>query len=133
MTLKAKNLDVRRKPSVEGGIVFTSVELAGLLGSVVVDYQPGNGTRYLLQIVKIDDEQTSKLLGMAGGIGWTITHLNGYESKTWVLPSYKGIIFPEDVVSWMNENSSDAYVLAEFIAHFCDLKFAEIDEDEEES
>lgn len=125
MTLKAKNLDVRRKPSVEEGIVFTNAER--LLGSIVVDYQPGNGTRYVLQIVKIDDADTSKLLGMGGDIGWTITHINGYKTKTWVLPSYKGTIFPEDVVSKMEENAADAYVIAEFIAHFCGLEFAELD------
>ena len=115
------NLSVRRKLSVDDGITKLIINRANV---AMVDYQPGNGTRYVLQIVTVSDADHSIAVGFAGSIGWVITHLNNENSKTYCLPSYSGTVFPDVIQDKMGENASNAYVIAEFLAHYCNLKFA---------
>ena len=89
----------------------------------VIDYQPGNGTRYLVQVVEVDGA-ASKMMGMGGAKGWVITHLNNPRSKTFTFPSYCQWVFPHEIADKMDEGGVDADALAKLIAHVTGAEYA---------
>lgn len=116
--MNPKELDIRTKPIEES--VFEVCEWS--TASTVVDYQPGNGTRYVIQFTKLDKDM-GHFYGLGRSGGWMVTYMRGGYGTTMVLSSLKGIVFPGDTYGKLTENMSDAYVLAEYIAHFCGMLF----------
>ena len=103
-------LDVRTKPSVKEGLVLNQSASADI---TVVDYQPGNGTRYFLSIVDtsaLSDEVNSMLGFGSGKGGWIVTDLNVHRSMQL---NSDGFISSEYVAEKMGCFESDACVLAE--------------------
>lgn len=126
-----ENCELRTKRSVRAGIMYVARSSSKVY---IVDYQPGNGTSYLIQIVTIKDNNTASMLGLGSSsspnpnhaLGWIISRINGPGSSM-VLSSTSYSLYPEYVMEKMNEQPADAYVIAEFIAHYCKLKFKGID------
>jgi hypothetical protein len=114
-------LDTRRKPIVDSKAMDETYNTT----VQVIDYQPGNGTRYLLQFIGVPAGKVSAQLGFGTDAkGWLVTHLNGVPPHTMAIPEYKGVLFPWDVVEKMDMNPADAHVIAEFIAWNLGMEFS---------
>lgn len=115
-------LDVRTKPTVEAGIVK---EIAVSANVMLYDYQPGNGTRYVIMIMSVENMGMRRALAFGNHHGWVVTHINGSEKTSMLLPEYVQVT-PDLIDTELGvRNKSDAYVIAEFIADVCGLKFGD--------
>lgn len=107
-------LDIRTKATVEEGIrVRQEME-----GRLFVSYEPGNGTRYLLLLTKLDgfSESVTELIGV-GPKCWSVTLLNR-EPHPLVFISDNGQLLHWSYVSEkLGLRIPDAVVVAELIGH----------------
>jgi hypothetical protein len=115
-------LDVRTKKTVQEGIVYESgcgthdyISAAYPLLRLV-DYQPGNGTRYWLSIIDTQHctDEANKRLGFGDKTGYIITDLNRGRS---MFLSDVGFIAAGYVQDKLECGISDAYVLAELLGY----------------
>lgn len=93
-----------------------SVTVDGRSGPVrVVEYQPGNGTRYVLTIVQLDGlpGPARQAIGMSEG-GWTVT-VGRYKGVIHVGPG--AYLSSNAIRHWIDCSVFDGVVLAEIIGH----------------
>ena len=113
-------LDVRTKTTIGEGIIS---RITYSIPTTIVEYEPGNGTKYVLSIQNVSPETAlSYSVGLCGESGWIVTHLNNTNAKPMV-GSYHGVLFPSYWADKANENLSDAYVIAELVANEFGIKF----------
>lgn len=106
-------LDVRTKATVEDGI--TLHDTAG--PAQIIDYQPGNGTRYRLSIVDTSElsDDTNVWLGFGRkNTGWIITYLNN-RGYAMVIGRNDKFLSAHYVQEKLRCGLSDAFVLAELL------------------
>lgn len=109
------NPELRTKPTVEAGIKFQQDQDHG---SAVVEYQPGNGTRYLVVLADIRDEEAARVLGCPCPATCFTFPLTG-----------KSIIlgWDDDILHWVYVKEKlgcsfpDAVVLTELLAHLLNI------------
>lgn len=117
--------EIRTKPSVEDGIMWRSECSSGY--TTMVDYQPGNGTRYIVSITDfttLSDEAKSTL-----GYGppmpvplFQVTRLNGGFGMSMVFGERDEISWREFQKCGVTTAEADAVVLAELVGHLTGLK-----------
>ena len=113
-------LDVRTKATIKEGIVDKAQYL---LTTTVVEYEPGNGTRYSLQIMEVTpDTLLSHSVGLCGESGWIVMHLNNMNAKPMVISKNSGPLFPAYLAEKTGECIADAYVIAEFVADYLGIE-----------
>lgn len=112
-------MSVRTKP-FEDGVIKGFHDPNGLL---VFDYQPGNGTRYVISITTLDEvsPEARDLMGLKfDTVGMLCLHNMG--SHRWLeVPDSRGTLMLSDVIRQLGleKHVSDALVVAEFAAHVC--------------
>ena len=83
-------------------IINTSQCMAGIKAmvqaesTVVVHYEPGNATRYVILFTRVE-EHTGKLLGCSGG-AWVMNVMNLQEVTPLVIPDSRGHLAPSYVM-----------------------------------
>lgn len=111
------NLDLRTKKTIEEGI--ESCETTH--GVRIVEYSPGNGTRYVLSLVELHgfSPETSEWFGFdPKGFAWLVTWLNHSPMTSMVVVKDDGAL-----LHWiylrekLNAGVPDAIVLAEVIGY----------------
>lgn len=109
--------------------IVDSIKNEASLGPItLVEYQPGNGTRYILQIVDYTDltlhpnqrvKDATKNMGFSGV--YTVASMcDGKGTVMTVHPG--GYLAPSYVMEKLKVGEADARVLAEVIAHFTHSK-----------
>jgi hypothetical protein len=79
----------------------------------VINYQPGNMTRYILMITRLEEfETTLRAVGVLPGQYWAVTLFNGIDRT--VILRKSASIGPYDVTK-LTEYEGDRLILAEFI------------------
>jgi hypothetical protein len=108
--MDASQLDVRTKTTVEEGLDTFEDKPARVM---MVDYQPGNGTRYCLSIVDTSSFSSGVnfWLGFEGN-GWVVTDLNAHRS---MMVNSGGYLSAGYVAEKLKCCAADAYVLAELL------------------
>jgi hypothetical protein len=102
-------LDTRaRQISINGS--YFKMEEGGLTS--FFDYAPGNGTKYLIQIVMYSDYNLSRKLGYAGSPFVVVTLINNTRHSYTFYTDRE--LHPHDMFP-LTDNRSDQHVLAEFI------------------
>lgn len=106
-------MDYRTKATVGAGIVEDRP-----LGSAgrLINYQPGNGTRYILLFNQVPAGAASETLGLMGEPGWVVTWIH-HRSRSHLVYSQRGFLHWSDAQEWFKTSKSDAVVLAEIIGH----------------
>lgn len=112
-------MEYRTKATIQEGITAQWELGDGRVSGVVIDYQPGNGTRYVLSFQHITDPGCAQHLGVSGGgcvVGW-VDHL------TIVVPTYRGAFLDWSYVAEkLKVNKADAVVLAEVIGYIAGVR-----------
>lgn len=107
---------MRTKKTIEDGVVFKQ---GNPCTAAVVDYQPGNATSYKMAIMRVFPGEGAKKLAIPGG-GWVFAFLD-LPFMSAVIPDNKGAYLAAGYLqSKIGCGASDALVLAEFIAWYCD-------------
>ncbi len=100
---------------MEDAIVFLEEGPSGIF----VDFQPGNGTRYLIGLTKFSDgandyPQTRKATGGISSGGWLMTWINC--GRCCVLQP-EGFLWPNYLQEKIGGSLADAIVLSRLVAH----------------
>lgn len=83
--------------------------------TVVYDYQPGNATRYVVAVTRIEDRQAALMLGHGPVVPvWIVALLSRNQGAMTVGREY---VHTGYVAEKLRCNDADADVLAELIAH----------------
>lgn len=116
-------MEYRTKPSIQAGVI----ENHATGKSRVLNYQPGNGTRYLLVFTPISaGSEAGALLGLMDEEGWVVTWIS-HRSHTLVC-SQKALLHWSDVALGFQTTKSDAVVLAEVIGHVTSIRASTLEE-----
>lgn len=112
-------MSVRTKP-FEDAVIKGCHDATGL---IAFDYQPGNGTRYVISITTLDDVSAPArdLLGLKFDTT-ALLCLHNMGSHRWLeVPDARGTLMLSDVIRQLGleKHVSDAVVVAEFAAHVC--------------
>lgn len=112
-------MDYRTKPSVAAGV-------CGLWGDQFrgwfVDYQPGNGTRYLLALHPMPSQlERSHDFGIAWSIydqpGWLLSKVNGSSGAMTVTAGPGSFLHWSTVAQYMGMGKADAVVVTELVGN----------------
>lgn len=108
-----------RTRSIDDGIVAKWDVGDGRTSGVVLDYQPGNGTRYRLGFLWLPSGEAERHFGAVGGgciVSWVDhcaiivpTHKNAFLDWTYIAEKFK-------------VNKADGVVLAEIIGHIVGVR-----------
>lgn len=107
-------MDLRTKPIAES---VTADEHDGPVR--VVEYQPGNGTRYVLTIVELGGLARRALESIGVDGGWTVV-VHNYRAAMTVRPD--GYLGPHFVRPQLDCSIHDAVVIAEIVGHLLGVK-----------
>jgi hypothetical protein len=115
-------MELRTKATVAEGITKQSEAE----GARFVEYQPGNGTRYVLVLTELGrlgpEACTACGLGREG-TGVLVSWVNGFRAPSMVVPSDGGYLAPNYVERKLNSSMADAVVLAELIGTLLGCEF----------
>jgi hypothetical protein len=120
--MNKSRLDLRTKPTVEDGLKLFEEEVTR---SMVVDYQPGNGTRYCLSIVDtrgFSDDANHWMGFEKGATGWIVTDLNARRA---MVVNGDGFLAAGYIMEKLGCYESDAYVLAELLGKLLGREYEE--------
>jgi len=86
-------------------------------GARLVEYQPGNGTRYILLVNRVEGPSGAReLLSLPDVGGWIISRLIGHQTSV-LVHSAGGTMHWSYVMEKFRCGRADAVVLAELIGH----------------
>jgi len=105
--------ELRQKPTVEAGIVARETTM----GRTFIEYQPGNGTRYVFLFVEIVG--MPKLTEHAGANPHSWLVMDTIHNSAYLFAAH-GFIAPQLVKEKLGRNEVDSVVVAELIAHVID-------------
>lgn len=114
------NPELRTKLTVEAGIVVDEV-FGDDPRSRFIEYQPGNGTRYLVLFLRVNaGTSASRSMGLGSDGGWYISFPQGrYRSFVLQPDGFLATYYVADKMGAVS-GSADAIVLAELIGHITD-------------
>lgn len=112
-------LSLRTKPTIGAGIIYDY----SAANSRIIEYQPGNGTRYRLIFISTIDfpDDVNRHLGFGNGNGWIISYLNN--DRCILLSAQLGMVHHDYVGQLLQCGISDAYVLAELFGHLLGMNY----------
>jgi len=130
-----KGYDIRTKSTVEEGIVLDSLDSFHKVR--IVEYQPGNGTRYMLVITRVAEPASSSELRNALGTGdqrdtYLVAKVNGGFGTAMLVGGVHHLLHYSSVQEKLGVGLSDAVVLAELIGNLLNLKHVTCEEFEAE-
>jgi hypothetical protein len=129
-----KGYDIRTKATVEDGIVLD--QETGYPYTRVVEYQPGNGTRYVLAITRVATPTSSAKVCGALGTGadrdtFLVAKLNAGQGTAMLVGGVEHFLHFNSVQEKLGVGLSDAVVLAELIGELLNLRHVTCEQFEE--
>jgi hypothetical protein len=129
-----KGYELRTKPTVEDGIAFIDTD-STKGGRQVVEYQPGNGTRYVLVITKVTnrgsvDSEARDILGTGDATDtYLVTRLRGDQGHSMLVGGIEHSIHYKAVQTKLGCGlMSDAVVVAELIGYLLNMPHVSCEE-----
>lgn len=125
--------DIRTKATVEEGIVFNEADSLNYGKVRIVEYQPGNGTRYVLVITRVAEPATSPekrdKLGTGGEVAtYLVAKLNAGAGTAMLVGGVKHFLHYSSVQEKLKVGISDAVVLAELIGTLLGMPYMTCEE-----
>jgi hypothetical protein len=130
-----KGFDIRRKATVQEGIVFHHVDSFNKVQ--VIEYQPGNGTKYVLVITRITEPASPSELRDRLGTGgerdtYLVAKVNGGYGTAVLLGGVNHYLHFNTIQEKLGCSISDAVVLAELLGQLLDMPHMTCEEFEAE-
>lgn len=104
---------MRTVATVKDGITY----IRSRNGSKIVEYQPGNGSRYILQIDKIQWPEDARLRLCLPPEGYAVTWINA--NKSMVLQNLVNFLHPTHVQKELNCSEEDGAIITELLKELC--------------